>query len=976
MKNLLRKARILSMVILVMTFLGCEDDDEGTALPEVTAGFTFDLIQGSGTVSFINISENAQNFEWDFGNGTTSTEINPTVSFESGTYTVSLTASNVAGASDTFEDQLVVVIPEAIMVPITFDDTNVNYEVGTFGGVSFEIVANPAPGGSNSTPSQVGAITNVGAAFEGFFFDLGEALDLATEKTVTINFWSESAIDVLLKLEQGTGADVEVSSTHGGTGWEMMSFDFTSADSFSRMTFFVDGPGTTAGTFYIDDVEQMETAVTPPSFDSGLLTNGDFENGAAPWIQGVDDNNPAPVTTEGDNSFYSVDVTSPDPGQPFLVNLSQKLEIVQDETYALTFDAWSNGNRSIIAGIGLSGGDFSNTTETVNITDTRTTYTVTLTASGFGAADARVLFDLNGDAGLVNIDNVSLVVSTPSFDSGLLSNGDFENGAAPWIQGVDDNNPAPVTTEGDNSFYSVDVTSPDPGQPFLVNLSQKLEITQGETYTLTFDAWSNGNRSIIAGIGLSGGDFSNTTETVNITNTRTTYSVVLTAAGFGAPDARVLFDLNGEAGVVNIDDVSLVVGGTGGGDTTAPVITLNGEAMINVMLGDTFTDPGATATDDVDGDLTANIMVGGDTVDTNTEGTYIITYNVSDAAGNAAAQVSRTVVVEGPFDGGLLTNGDFENGAAPWIQGVDDNNPAPVVTENGNSFYSVNITNPDPGQPFLVNLSQKLEIIQDQTYTLTFDAWSDTSRSIIAGIGLSGGSFANTAETVNITTTQATYTLSLTATGFGAADARVLFDSNGEAGLVNIDNVSLVVDNSGSGGGSGCTGPSMDVATFPVDFENCEGFNVSFGSLQTREIVSNPVSGGINTSEKVYQFVKPAGAEGFGGFQNIFNMGTFTNNSTISFKIYSTLPNQEVRLEIVAIPNDGGAIGNPAPYNQTLTTANEWVEMSFDLSANAFPNSMDESVYTMLVVKPGNIDGGNTPADVTFYVDDFTITAN
>ena len=147
------------------------------------------------------------------------------------------------------------------MVPITFDDTNVNYEVGTFGGVSFEIVANPAPGGSNSTPSQVGAITNVGAAFEGFFFDLGEALDLATEKTVTINFWSESAIDVLLKLEQGTGADVEVSSTHGGTGWEMMSFDFTSADSFSRMTFFVDGPGTTAGTFYIDDVEQINIVV-------------------------------------------------------------------------------------------------------------------------------------------------------------------------------------------------------------------------------------------------------------------------------------------------------------------------------------------------------------------------------------------------------------------------------------------------------------------------------------------------------------------------------------------------------------------------------------------------------------------------------------------------------------------------------------------------------------------------------------------
>ena len=80
-------------------------------------------------------------------------------------------------------------------------------------------------------------------------------------------------------------------------------------------------------------------------------------------------------------------------------------------------------------------------------------------------------------------------------------------------------------------------------------------------------------------------------------------------------------------------------------DTVAPVITLTGSATINMMVGDTFTDEGATATDDVDGDITANIVVAGNTVDVNTEGTYVITYNVSDAAGNAAAEVTRTVIV-------------------------------------------------------------------------------------------------------------------------------------------------------------------------------------------------------------------------------------------------------------------------------------------------------------------------------------------
>ena len=62
----------------------------------------------------------------------------------------------------------------------------------------------------------------------------------------------------------------------------------------------------------------------------------------------------------------------------------------------------------------------------------------------------------------------------------------------------------------------------------------------------------------------------------------------------------------------------------------------------------TYTDEGATATDDEEGDVSANIVVGGDTVDTSTDGTYTITYDVSDGAGNAATTVSRVVTVETP----------------------------------------------------------------------------------------------------------------------------------------------------------------------------------------------------------------------------------------------------------------------------------------------------------------------------------------
>jgi hypothetical protein len=79
-----------------------------------------------------------------------------------------------------------------------------------------------------------------------------------------------------------------------------------------------------------------------------------------------------------------------------------------------------------------------------------------------------------------------------------------------------------------------------------------------------------------------------------------------------------------------------------------PVITLNGSASITLTVGDAFTDAGATAMDDEDGDITANIVVGGDAVNTAAAGTYTITYNVTDNDGNAATEVTRTVTVNNP----------------------------------------------------------------------------------------------------------------------------------------------------------------------------------------------------------------------------------------------------------------------------------------------------------------------------------------
>ena len=75
-------------------------------------------------------------------------------------------------------------------------------------------------------------------------------------------------------------------------------------------------------------------------------------------------------------------------------------------------------------------------------------------------------------------------------------------------------------------------------------------------------------------------------------------------------------------------------------DTTAPVITLLGDSAIEITTEETFTDPGATASDDIDGDI--DVVVSGSV---GTEpGVYILTYTATDSAGNVS-QVTRTITV-------------------------------------------------------------------------------------------------------------------------------------------------------------------------------------------------------------------------------------------------------------------------------------------------------------------------------------------
>lgn len=79
-------------------------------------------------------------------------------------------------------------------------------------------------------------------------------------------------------------------------------------------------------------------------------------------------------------------------------------------------------------------------------------------------------------------------------------------------------------------------------------------------------------------------------------------------------------------------------------DDIKPDMELIGDGTIYLSLGEEYQEQGAEAVDEKDGDLTDKIEITGD-VNTNQEGTYIVTYTVSDTKSNTAI-VTREVIVE------------------------------------------------------------------------------------------------------------------------------------------------------------------------------------------------------------------------------------------------------------------------------------------------------------------------------------------
>ncbi len=106
--NVLKSLFPIFAIAALLIWSGCSKDDDDALL----ASFVYEHTATPGEVSFINLSLNADVFEWNFGDGTSSTMTNPVHQYdENDSYIVVLKAQGNAGSASVQDTVLVNNIP-------------------------------------------------------------------------------------------------------------------------------------------------------------------------------------------------------------------------------------------------------------------------------------------------------------------------------------------------------------------------------------------------------------------------------------------------------------------------------------------------------------------------------------------------------------------------------------------------------------------------------------------------------------------------------------------------------------------------------------------------------------------------------------------------------------------------------------------------------------------------------------------------
>jgi cytochrome c oxidase assembly protein Cox11 len=210
---------------------------------------------------------------------------------------------------------------------------------------------------------------------------------------------------------------------------------------------------------------------------------------------------------------------------------------------------------------------------------------------------------------------------------------------------------------------------------------------------------------------------------------------------------------------------------------------------------------GVTATDDTDGDITADITVSG-TVNTAQTGVYYLLYRIEDSAGNST-QKARYITVEvdpSLIGDDMVPNGDFSLGWSLWEGeggGVEGGYGTFAVVDE---VLEVTITAPswNMWEPRLSMRGITFE--QGKTYLVTFDAKADAARSIHLQVGeiLSAAPwFTNfkpgQEEIRDLSTEWQTFTYKFTMTEETNENGALIFEMGTVEGGVGTDNLATKI---------------------------------------------------------------------------------------------------------------------------------------------------------------------------------------
>ncbi|MDQ2178680.1 hypothetical protein [Marinifilum sp. D714] len=156
---------------------------------------------------------------------------------------------------------------------------------------------------------------------------------------------------------------------------------------------------------------------------------------------------------------------------------------------------------------------------------------------------------------------------------------------------------------------------------------------------------------------------------------------------------------------------------------------------------------------------------------------------------------------------------------------------------------------------------------------------------------------------------------------------------------------------------------AADPINLPIDFESFT-INYAFENFggTTSSVIDNPDASGINTSAKVAQSNKSAGAEIWAGsFLTLENPIDFSSNTEFRVKVWSPKVGATVKLKVENLTD--GNIG--FEVDATTTVANEWEELTFDFSAIDQANEYQKVVIFF--------DFGNNGDDSNYYFDDIKL---